>query len=627
MSDKYSDVINFFKQKNYSLAKSKLKQLLQSSPNDIKALNLMGIILTGENKFKEAITFFQKGISLNSNLFDLHSNLAKCHLNLKELDDAKISFQNAALIDNNNEENWINLAIVYKDLNDFQNSLSSIDEALKINSKNFFAWNIRGIVFSLINDYDNAASSFQRAILINSKFGRAYINLAELHKKFGNFELSIKVYKSSINKISEINEVYTNLAGVYILMYQNHQGNNLDLALDYANKSINLNKNNVVTLNNLGLINIYLSKKDEAIYLFQKAKKISHTYFNTYINLALAYKHLGQYENAEKEYKQALKLNPNNYDLQFRISEIQLSNNNFLEGWKNYEKRWFSSDYKKPLKLNLKKPLWKTDLGYKRLLVWAEQGIGDQILFSTILFELDQHFEKIYLYADARLEKLFNENFPNINFISNLDDFDEASIDYHLPLGSLGFYYRKNVHSFINNQKFFQINSNKKFPPKQKNFRCALSWQSTNPDTAKAKSINLLDLQDILKLENIEFYSIQYTDVKNEIDEIYRKLDIQIKSIQDLDTKNDLYSVQQLIDSCDFTITVSNSNAHLSAIIGKPTFLLLNNGIGKLWYWDNELNNINLWYPSIFKFKQTTEGDWKKPIRAMSQAIINKFNN
>ena len=122
-----------------------------------------------------------------------------------------------------------------------------------------------------------------------------------------------------------------------------------------------------------------------------------------------------------------------------------------------------------------------------------------------------------------------------------------------------------------------------KLPPKQKKFRCALSWQSTNPDTAKAKSINLIDLEDILKIENIEFYSIQYTDVTSEIDEIHNKLGIQIKSIQDLDTKNDLYSVQQLIDSCDFTITVSNSNAHLSAIIGKPTFLLLNNGIGKLW--------------------------------------------
>ena len=96
---------------------------------------------------------------------------------------------------------------------------------------------------------------------------------------------------------------------------------------------------------------------------------------------------------------------------------------------------------------------------------------------------------------------------------------------------------------------------------------------------------------------------------------------VSIKQIKDLDKFNDIYQLTHFINSCDFVITVSNTNAHLAASIGKPVYLLLSKERGKFWYWDNIQNGRNLWYPSVNIFKQLVAGDWSNPITDLNNQI------
>ena len=80
-------------------------------------------------------------------------------------------------------------------------------------------------------------------------------------------------------------------------------------------------------------------------------------------------------------------------------------------------------------------------------------------------------------------------------------------------------------------------------------------------------------------------------------------------------------AIVNFLTECDFTITVSNTNAHLSASIGQTTYLLLPKEVGKFWYWENELNNKNLWYPSIKKISQTTKQNWSDPIKKLEKIL------
>ena len=88
---------------------------------------------------------------------------------------------------------------------------------------------------------------------------------------------------------------------------------------------------------------------------------------------------------------------------------------------------------------------------------------------------------------------------------------------------------------------------------------------------------------------------------------------------------DDLNGITSLIDICDFVITVSNTNAHISGSIGKETFLLLPKGKGKLWYW-NSLKNRSIWYNSIHIIQQNTIDKWDDPIKKLKILIEEKIN-
>jgi ADP-heptose:LPS heptosyltransferase len=113
---------------------------------------------------------------------------------------------------------------------------------------------------------------------------------------------------------------------------------------------------------------------------------------------------------------------------------------------------------------------------------------------------------------------------------------------------------------------------------------------------------------------------LQYNDTSKERDNFYKINGIQIYKVEDLDNFNDLDGVASLIDICDFVITVSNSNAHISGALGKKTFLLLPKGKGRLWYWTSQ-NYKSVWYPSIQIIEQEEPGSWDEAIIKLSKII------
>ena len=138
------------------------------------------------------------------------------------------------------------------------------------------------------------------------------------------------------------------------------------------------------------------------------------------------------------------------------LSEVLLSQNKFLEAWKYYEYRWVDTGDQAPkVKPNFTKPTWNLSIGYKtRLVIWAEQGLGDMLLFSSIIPELIDKFTKVYLLIDKRLCELVSDSIPNLEVIDFSVPTSEDFFDYQIALCSLGLFFRDNVDKF-NVQKPF----------------------------------------------------------------------------------------------------------------------------------------------------------------------------
>ena len=137
------------------------------------------------------------------------------------------------------------------------------------------------------------------------------------------------------------------------------------------------------------------------------------------------------------------------------------------------------------------------------------------------------------------------------------------------------------------------------------------------------KNLELKRLRKILSHENIEFINLQYTDETQEINFIEKNLNKKIFTKHEIDCFNDIDGVASLIKSCDFVITVSNSNAHISGKLGVKTFLLLPFNDGKLWYWGLNTDKDIVWYPSILPIRQESINNWDSCLSKLYEEFEN----
>ena len=345
-------------------------------------------------------------------------------------------------------------------------------------------------------------------------------------------------------------------------------------------------------------------------------------------NLAALNFFKGDIDNAEKLYTLSINKNEINYEAKYSLGQCQLAKSNYKEGWSNFDFRWLSNDFNSPVfKSNLPKFIIKSER--KNLLLWKEQGIGDQILFIRFLKDLIPIINNLYIEIDKRLHPIVKRLYPNINFYNKALCLDDININSQLPLGDLGSFFVQDHSYFLKNNKSYitsDIKKNKELQSKlnsKNQIKCGISWISKNQDIGSNKSLTLETLKPILSIPNISFVDLQYNDTNLERENFYKDNGIKIDKIKELDNFNDINGITSLIDICDFVITVSNSNAHLSGALGKETFLLLPKGKGKLWYWTSQ-NYKSVWYPSIQIVEQEEPGSWDKAIIKLSKIIKEK---
>ena len=398
---------------------------------------------------------------------------------------------------------------------------------------------------------------------------------------------------------------------------------NFNQAKTYFLNSIKNNPNNSQSYNLLADYYSALGDTKNAKENYKKSLSIFPNNNKALNNLAAMSFFEGDFKEAEKIYNLSFKNNNNDYDSMYYLSQCQLATCNYELGWKNFEYRWLANEFKsKKFKTNIPKFFINSDK--KNLLVWAEQGIGDQILFLRFLNDLLPYINNLSINIDRRLHKIIERMNSKVNFISNNKQIKDFGVNSQISLGDLGPLFVKNNLNLVKNNTSgyltpdIEKSNNLKSSFKTKNkYICGLSWISKNEDIGSKKSISLEILKPILSLKNITFLDIQYNDTVDERKEFLATNKIKIEKIESIDNFNDLNGVASLIDICDFIITVSNTNAHLSGALGKKTFLLLPKGKGRLWYWSSENNKSN-WYPSIEIIQQSVAGSW--------ESVINKLN-
>ena len=476
-------------------------------------------------------------------------------------------------------------------------------------------------------------------------------NLGVIEVNFGNIEEAKRLFEKSLllNKNQPL--ILSNLGNIYIELQDNLK------AIELFEESLVLNPSSATTHFNLGKAFANLDLYDDSISAYITATKINPIFAKAHMNLGFTYNKIGKYvdaigsytasinldskvalsfynravayENSKSfskamdDYNSSLSIEPNNPKTNLNKGLLNLLLGNMQEGWVGYDKR-LTLNHTENYFASTKPELYDFNLINKRIMIYAEQGLGDQILFCSLIKDAIETNNYLIISLDERLLPLMArsfKNFQNLSFVSNEKKVSDELFDYHLPIGNLGKFFRLTYKDFEVEKKTYltpdkvkAINLNKRMRGVEGNkVLCGISWKSTKTNAASEKSLNLVDFLPLFKLPNIKFIDLQYGDCENEKNQLQNEYGIKIESVSDIDNYNDIDGLAALIESCDFVVTSSSVTAHLAGAINKKTFLLLPYHFGVSWYWHVD-DLQSRWYPAVKIFRQSEYKSWKNPI-------------
>ncbi|WP_162785819.1 tetratricopeptide repeat protein [Polynucleobacter necessarius] len=439
----------------------------------------------------------------------------------------------------------------------------------------------------------------------------------------GENNIALQVIQKSIAADRRNGIAYSNQGNIQLNL-----GLTLEAVASYE-KSIQLVPNYAEAYSNLGNAFQALGESTKAIEFYKEAISIDGGNPEFHCNLGNAYWKLDLIKDARKFYESTISLAPGHVNALHNLAHLDLREFNFMEGWPRYESRWHITE-DKPIALSTSKPRWDGVPRNNRLFVWAEQGIGDQILHGSMLRDLEKYPQTKIISIDKKLVSIFQRSFPNFQVVDKSEEFPDSLYDEQIPIASLGQFLRPNIQSF-------NLPNSGYFPPLDKSpldshlvkyfggrINCGISWKSNRAKLGQSKSISLDELAPILKMSSLNFINLQYGDVKSEIMTANTQLDTSIQVVEEVDLYEDIVGLQSIIEACDIVVTTSNTTAHLAGMSGKETLLFLPMGNSRFWYW-HDVDGASLWYPSIRIFKQEKQGDWSQPIEAAKAYLESRF--
>lgn len=479
-------------------------------------------------------------------------------------------------------------------------------------------WLKRGAALMQAKQYAAASACYGESIQIFPTDSQLiYYYGVALHQDKQLLE-AIGAYCQALELNPKLTEVFENLAEAQTELKL------FDDALLSIRKAIALKPNRATSHTRLARILVLLGQHKEAIDVATHSLNLSPENATTHMIRSNAHRGLNQLQLSIADLRQAMEIDPNNSDYPYNLSLDLLLSEQFEEGWIRYESRFRTESFLRNVPLMVS-PRWNgTDsLEGRTILICPEQGLGDQVQFSRYALALIHMGAKVILPVAPALIDIIQSIQPEVVVISCFQPATSLPHhDYHIPLMSLMGIFKTDLNN-IPSAKFYlhpdsavaakwqMLFSNKSSKP-----QIGITWSGSQLHANNHnRSMPLLMLEPLLKLD-VEWHILQ-TEICEDDDFILSQTTMK-------DWRSDLTDMQEtagLLDQLDLLITVDTSVAHLSAALGKPTWIMLPFAPDFRWLLSR---TDSPWYPSVKLFRQSKPNDWESVTNQITQTLINK---
>ena len=442
----------------------------------------------------------------------------------------------------------------------------------------------------------------------------------DCYKLLKQYELATSCYAEALKLSPDNSDLYISQGQIL------HKSNKFNEAIDSYNMAIELSPNSAEAFCDKSISLMELQKYEEAVTCAKKAIEIKNNYAPAFHNLGVSAMHLRLFNLSMQSFNKAIELEPSLESYKFAKSILLLLLGDFKDGWALWESRWKLGELFSP-KLETKRPVWSGNKNAK-LLVWPEQGIGDQILYSSLLSDLSRKCSALIVILDPRLINLLTRSMGDFcTFYPDNGKHFEIDYDEHIAIGSLCQYFRVNQQDFESSRYgYLQDDLSKTVDIKKdllalaplNNKLCGISWGSSSKKSGAKKSIPLKIFIQMLDLTGYTYVNLQYGDTADEVKIVQDELGIDIISYDKVNNFNDIDGLASLIQACDTIISVDNITCQLAGALGKEIHVLLT--YGSWWGWMTDRTD-SFWYDSVKIYRKEAYGTWPSLFKIIKQNL------
>lgn len=450
----------------------------------------------------------------------------------------------------------------------------------------FFA---RGYAAQQDGKNDEAFELYEETLRANPLHVEAHNNIATILTNWRRFDEALIHCSKALDISPAYAPAHSNMAAALVEMERPRD------ALPYCKRALELLPGNTFALSNLGVALLKCGRFADAEKILREALRERPGNVGMTIDLGLTLLARGEASEALTLFRTVMdSAHPKAHLAKNNAAFMALMSGDYKNGWEWYKAR-FQTAHVQPRMAQI--PEWDGEPDpYGHLVVVAEQGLGDEILYLSMAEDLAARFQgRVTWEIDGRLLHMAETTLFSRNLFftprSFMDTPPPEGAGLRIDAGRVGQYMRPSRKAFVNaptkwlRAGYVNLNGGARRP------RVGISWMSKNPVQGARKTVPLAHWAGMitaLTQAGIEVMSLQYDEPPG--------LPASLVPCP-FDARKDLTMFAGAVANCDHVVTVSNTTAHLAGALGVKTTVLLSSGMARYWYW-GEAGRSD-WYPSV----------------------------
>ena len=591
------------------------RKILRQNPRHVDALHLLGVIETQRKNLLPAIELFNRAIELDPKNAAIFSNRGTALKELKRLDEALASFNRALAIKPDYAEAFNNRGVVLKDLKRVAEALASFDRALAVKPDYAEALYNRGNALTDLKRLDEALVSYARVLLIKPDHADALYNRGNALLGLDRPLEALNSYDRALAIVPDYAEALSN-RGVALKGLKR-----LDESLNSYDRALAIKPEYPEALGGRGNVLSDLGRLDEALADYTRALAMKPDYVEALNRRGIVLTLLKRIDEAVADYDRALAIEPDSADALCNRGLAQLLAGDYRNGFAGFERRWETKGFTSVLP-KMGTPRWQSeDISGRSILVFGEQGLGDQIQFVRYLPLLLERGANVSYFCPAKLVRLFRHVDPRIAFITSLAGHE--SFDFQCALMSLPLRLGTEPASIPRGIPYLEAEGQVARDWKRRignaGLKIGISWQG-NPDRKvdTGRSFHLSEFFPLARRPGVRLISLQKNQGLDQLANL--PPDITVETLGDeFDSGPDAFiDTAGVMSHLDLIITSDTSIAHLAGALGRPTWVALQHVPDWRWLLDGD---DCPWYPTMRLFRQKLRGDWSATFKDIAVAL------